>query len=56
MRTFIACSTVAVLSLGAPAFAQTNNPAGMSPDTPRVETGQPAADAGGDSPPIFVAR
>ena len=45
MRVLQASSALAALMIGANARAQTNNPAGMSPDTPRVETGKPDASA-----------
>jgi putative membrane protein len=38
------------------AFTQENNPAGMSPGTPRVETGQPAANPPNTPDQLFVRQ
>jgi putative membrane protein len=38
------------------AFAQDNNPAAMSPNTPKVETGKPAAPATNNADQLFVRQ
>jgi putative membrane protein len=56
MRLRVALTGVAGLLAAIPAFSQTNNPAGMSPDTPKVETGRPAANTPNQADQLFTRQ
>jgi putative membrane protein len=56
MKAFTVALTIGTALLAPHAFAQTNNPATLSPDTPRVETGQPGGNPPNNADQLFVRQ
>ena len=56
MRLSFSVLTLAALVVCASAMGQTNNPAGMSPDTPRAESGQPAPNVPNTPDQLFTRQ